>query len=175
VATHLREQPGADVLVSCHGLRSIALYAVQAAVALGAGRVDFACADVSALALAEKLGAHPIETDFTKRAGRYPIVADCGKTAEGMRYAIASTEPEGVCHSASYLPLPETGIPMGKLYTLGIRFFIGRAHAASLLPEVMALISDGRLHPEQVTTTIAPWEDAASAWLEESIKLVVAR
>lgn len=175
VASHVREQPGADVLVACHGLRSIALYAAQTALALGAGRVDFACDDASALALAEKLGAHPIETDFTKRAGRYPIVSDCGTTAEGMRYAIASTEPEGVCHSASYLPAPETGLPMGRLYTLGIRFFIGRAHAASLLPEVMGLIADGLLHPEQVTTTVASWEDAPSAWLEDSIKLVVAR
>jgi hypothetical protein len=47
---------------------------------------------------------------------------------------------------------PSVGLPLGKLYTLGIRFFIGRAHAASLLPEVMPLIAARRLRPEEVTT-----------------------
>ena len=37
VAPHLREQPGADVLVVIHGNRSIGLYAVHSALALGAG------------------------------------------------------------------------------------------------------------------------------------------
>ena len=60
VAPHLAELPGADVLIVAHGLRSIPLYAVQAAVALGAGRVDFASDDDEALALAERLGANPV-------------------------------------------------------------------------------------------------------------------
>ena len=175
VATHLAEAPGADVLVVCHGSRSIALYAVQAALALGAGRVDFAGDDAEALALAAKLGAHPIETDFARRRDRYRIVADCGNRAEGLQYAIASTAPEGTCHSATYLPQPETALPLGKLYTLGIRFFIGRAHAVSLLPEVMRLIAERRLRPEEVTTRVVDWEAAPEAWLEDTIKLVVSR
>lgn len=175
VAPHLAAQPGADVLVVCHGSRSIALYAVQAALALGAGRVDFAAADAAALTLAAKLGAHPVSTDFARRERRYPIVADCGMRAEGLRYAIDSTEAEGICHSASYLPLPETSLPLGKLYTRGIQFFIGRAHSVSLLPEVMPLIASHRLRPEEVTTRVVAWDDAPQAWLEETIKLVVAR
>ena len=175
VAPHLAERPSAPVLVVCHGSRSIALYAVQAAMALGAERVDFACDDADALALASKLGARPIETDFARRGERYPIVADCGVRAEGLQFAVASTEPEGTCHSATYLPQPETALPLGKLYTLGIRFFIGRAHAVSLLPEVMPLVVEGRLRPQEVTTRVVPWEHAAEAWLEDSIKLVVQR
>ncbi len=175
VASHLAEQPGSPVLVVCHGSRSIALYAVQAALALGAGRVDFAADDDDALALAAKLGARPVPTDFERRRERYPIVADCGVRAEGLRFAVASTEPEGTCHSATYLPLPETALPLGKLYTLGIRFFIGRAHAVSLLPEVMPLVADRRLRPEEVTTRVVGWEQAPEAWLEDTIKLVVKR
>ena len=64
---------------------------------------------------------------------------------------------------------------MGKLYTLGIQFFIGRAHSVSLLPEVMPLIAERRLRPEQVTTRVVDWEEAPIAWLEDSIKLVVTR
>lgn len=175
VAPHLAEQPGARVLVVCHGSRSIALYAAQAALALGAEGVDFASDDDDALALAAKLGARPVATDFGKRQARYPIVADCGMREEGLRYAISSTQPEGVCHSATYLPQPTVELSLGRLYTLGIRFFIGRAHAVSLLPEVMPLVAARRLRPEQVTTRIVPWEQAPEAWLEDTIKLVVAR
>ena len=68
VAPHLAAQPGSELLIVSHGLPSIPLYAAQAALALGASRVDFASADAEQLALAERLGAHPIETDFAKPA-----------------------------------------------------------------------------------------------------------
>ena len=66
-------------------------------------------------------------------------------------------------------------MPLGKMYTLGIRFVIGRAHAVALLPAVMPLIESGRLRPQEVTTRVVSWEDAAQAWLEPTIKLVVTR
>jgi len=175
MAPHLKTRVGAEVLVVCHGSLSIGLYAVQAAIALGASRVDFACDNASARALADKLGAHSIETDFAKRQRRYSIVSDCGVRPEGLRFAIESTAPEGLCHSATFLRDPEFSLPVGKLYTQGIQFYIGRAHAASLLPEVMPLIAARRLRPEEVTTRVVAWEDAPTAWLEDSIKLVVTR
>jgi threonine dehydrogenase-like Zn-dependent dehydrogenase len=66
-------------------------------------------------------------------------------------------------------------MPLGRLYTLGIRFFVGRAHAATLLPEVMPLIAQGRLRPQEVTTRVVDWEEAPAAYLEPAIKLVVRR
>ncbi len=175
VAPHLAEQPGADVLFVCHGSPSIALYGVQTALALGAGRVDFASDRSDILRLAQKLGARPIETDFERRQGRYPIVVDCGARSQGLHYALGSAAPEGICQSVSFFPGPATPMPLGKLYTLGIRFFIGRAHAVSLLPEVMPLIESGRLLPGEVTTRVVGWDDAPQAYLEDTIKLVVAR
>ena len=61
------------------------------------------------------------------------------------------------------------------MYTLGIRFFVGRCHAAALLPEVVPLIEAGVLRPDAVTTRVVDWDDAADAWLEPAIKLVVRR
>src|SRR5205814_9130017 len=55
VAPHLRSLPGADVLIVCHGGKSIPLYAVQAALTLGAGVVDYASDSAESLALAEGL------------------------------------------------------------------------------------------------------------------------
>jgi alcohol dehydrogenase len=175
VAPHLATHPGAEVLIVCHGAPSIALYGAQTALALGAGRVDFASDRTDVLSLAGKLGASPIETDFGKRQGRYPIVVDCGNRVEGLHYSLGSTEPEGICQSASFFAAAQTPVPLGRLYTLGIRFFVGRAHAAALLPEVMPLIEQGRLHPEAVTTRIVDWDEAPEAYLEDTIKLVVQR
>ncbi len=175
VAPHLAAQPGAEVLIVCHGLKSVPLYAAQTALALGAGRVDYASDDAEALTLAERLGARPIPTDFEKPARRYPIVVDAGLTPNGLRYAVRATAPEGTLQSVSFYAGGDMPMPLGRLYTLGIRFFTGRAHAAALLPRVMPLIEAGRLRPEEVTTRVVDWEAAPAAWLEPAIKLVVRR
>ncbi len=175
VAPHLAARPGSEVLIVSHGSPSIPLYAVQAALALGSPRVEFACDHAESLALAEKLGAHAIETDFTTRPRTVPIVVDAGITRAGLGYAIRATEPEGVYQGVSPYPGPPVAVPMGRMYTLGIRFFVGRCHAAALLPEVVDLIEAGRLHPEAVTTRVVAWEEAADAWQEPAIKLVVRR
>ncbi len=181
VAPHLAAAPGSEVLIVSHGLPSIPLYAVQAAVALRAGAVDFASNDADALAAAETLGARPVETDFGKPKRTYPIVVDAGLTAEGLTYAIRATVPEGTCQSVSFHAGPAVPLPMGRMYTLGIRLFVGRCHAAALLPEVVGLIAEGRLDPSAVTTRVVPWEDAPgvpeapTAFLEPAEKLVVRR
>jgi alcohol dehydrogenase len=175
VAPHLAAFPGADVLIVSHGLKSVPLYAAQSAVALGAGRVDYASDDPEVLALAARLGAHPLRTDFEKPQRRYPIVVDAGLTPEGLRYAVRATLPEATLQSVSFYAGGDTPLPLGRLYTLGIRFFTGRAHAAALLPRVMALVEAGRLRPSDVTTRVVGWEEAPAAYLEPAIKLVVHR
>jgi alcohol dehydrogenase len=175
VAPHLAARAGSEVLVVNHGLASIPLYAVQAALALGARTVDFASNDAESLAMAERLGARPIETDFSAPPRTYPIVVDSGMTPAGLAYAVRATEPEGTCQSVSFHPGKATPMPLGRMYTLGIRFFVGRCHAAALLPEVVALIERGALRPQAVTTHVVSWEDAPRAWLEPGVKLVVHR
>jgi len=175
VAPHLAVLPGSEVLIVTHGLKSVPLYAALAAIALGAERVDFASNDDDVLAVAERLGARPIRTEFEKAERRYPIVVDAGLTSAGLKYAIRSTTPEGICQSVSFYPGGEMPLPLGRLYTLGIRFSIGRAHAVSLLPEVMPLIEAGRLRPQDVTTRVVDWDDAPRAFLEPAVKLIIRR
>lgn len=174
VAPHLRERPGSSVLVVYHSvIQSIPLYAVQAALALGAGEVVFASDDREALALAGALGAEVRETDFAKPDGQFPIVVDAGVTDLGLRYAIASTEPEGVCQSVSMHATPDVSFPMRSMYMSGVRFQIGRTHSAHLLPEIVPLIQSGVLSPERVTTRVVDLAEAPQAWLEPAIKLIV--
>src|SRR4029453_15266567 len=98
-----------------------------------------------------------------------------GPTRPGLRLAIRATGPEGTLQSVSFYAGGDMAMPLGRLYTLGIRFLVGRAHAAALLPEVMPLIAQGRLRPEEVTTRVVDWEEAPVAYLEPAIKLVVRR
>jgi alcohol dehydrogenase len=175
VAPHLADLPGSEVLIVTHGLKSVPLYAALAAIALGAERVDFASNDPDVLEVAGRIGARAIQSEFGKPERRYPIVVDAGLTVEGLTYAIRSTAPEGICQSVSFYAGGDRPIPLGRLYTLGIRFFVGRAHAVALLPEVMPLIEQGRLRPQDVTTRVVAWEDAAQAFLEPAVKLIVRR
>jgi alcohol dehydrogenase len=176
VAPHLQATPEADVLIVIHGNRSIGLYAAQAALALGTGSVTVASDDDEVLRLAELVGATPRRTDFGRRIGRWPIVVDCGTTVAGLHHAIACTAPEGTLHSVSYLAEElMTPMPLGKLYTLGINFHIGRAHSAALLPEVIRLVASGQLAPELVTTTTITWDEAPTRYTEPTVKLVVHR
>src|SRR5215207_6717910 len=93
VAPGLAERPAADVLVLGGGTRSIALYAVGAAVALGAGRVDYLDSDEARLAIASDLGANAIaigEPPYrTERA--YAVTVDGGAGRASVACALRST------------------------------------------------------------------------------------
>lgn len=175
VAPYLQAQPGAPVLIVAGIVRSIAAYAADAAIALGAERVDFVSQDVELLALAERLGAHAIEAPFAGTRGPYPITVDASGDPAGLRMALRSTEPEGVCVSPAYYPFDETPIPLGRMYTKGVTFHTGRCHARAVLPEVAAAIAAGRLHPELITTHRVNWAEARDAMAEPGVKLVVER
>jgi threonine dehydrogenase-like Zn-dependent dehydrogenase len=186
VAGPLAERPAAPVLVVGGALASISLYATQAAVALGAERVDFVDHDSERLALAEALGAHPVEAPpngqdgpydaaFPERMGPYPITVDASAHPAGLGCALRSTEPDGTCTSAGIYWAPTTPVPLFEMYTKGITFHTGRVHSRAVLPKVLELISDGRIRPEQVTSAVVPWDEAAEALATPRTKLVVTR
>jgi threonine dehydrogenase-like Zn-dependent dehydrogenase len=176
VAPHLAARPGSDVVIAGHGVPSLGLYAAQAALALGAPSVTVAAADPAVLEVAERIGAAAIDVDFAERPSiRAPLVVDCGTEPTGLRWAIRATEPEGVLQSISSYVAGEVSLPLQRMYTLGIAFHVGRAHCAALLPEVVALLGDGRLRPDLVTTSVVDWDDAADHFTDPTIKLVITR
>jgi alcohol dehydrogenase len=174
VAGSLAGRPGADVLIVVHGNRSIGLYAAQSALALGAGSVTVASDDPVVLEMAGQLGATAAKTNFGRRSGRWPVVVDCGIRPAGLLHAVDSTESAGVLHSVSYY-LDDIVLPLGKMYTRGITFEIGRAHSAALLPEVVELIAAGKLDPSTITTQVVSWDEVAERYLDDTVKLVVSR
>jgi threonine dehydrogenase-like Zn-dependent dehydrogenase len=175
VAPQLERMPGASVLVIGGGARSIALYAVDIAVALGAEQVVYIDTDEERLRLAEQFGAEVEQGEPPRRAGPFPVTVDASGTREGLTSALRSTDAEGICTSVSILTEPETPVPLLEMYTTGLEFRTGRVMARPVMPSVLELVAGGRIHPEAVTSRVASWEEAPAAAVELERKLVITR
>jgi alcohol dehydrogenase len=172
VAGPLRQHPGADVLVVGGGA-SIALYAVDAARALGAGSVHYVDTDPRRQAIASDLGAEVHETAPRRR---YPITVDAGGSRESVATAARSTAPGGTCTSVGIVFEPETPLPLLEMYLAGVTFHIGRAMVRPVIPDILEHAAAGRLHPERVVDRVVDWDDAPAGVLgDDHVKLVVAR
>jgi threonine dehydrogenase-like Zn-dependent dehydrogenase len=175
VAPHLAQRPGADVLVVGGGGLSIALYAVDAAQALGAGRVVYVDADPDRLSVAAQLGAEAVEGPPDGSYGEFAITVDASGAHAGLHAALRSTEPGGVCTSIGIYYEPLTPIPLLEMYTTGVTLVTGRAMARAAIPAVLERIAAGDLHPDRVTSNVVSWEQAAEAVGEAQTKLVIER
>jgi threonine dehydrogenase-like Zn-dependent dehydrogenase len=173
VGPFLAERPEAEVLV-VGGAGSIGLYSAGIAAALGSPRVDYVDHDEDRLERAKRLGANAIK-GYPDRLGPYPVTVDASADPGGLACAIRSAGPDGVCTSIGIYWVPETPVPLFEAYTKGLTFHTGRVHARPVIPEVLALIASGRLHPELVTDRVVPWDDAAEALADHGSKTVITR
>jgi threonine dehydrogenase-like Zn-dependent dehydrogenase len=181
VAGPLAHAPGADVLVAGGSARSIGLYAVACAKALGAGRVVYADADPGRLERAAALGAEPVEVTIGEdgalawpaKLGRFAVTVDASGDHGGLHTALRSTAPDGICTSVAIYFEPVTPVPLLEMYTRGCTLHTGRCHARALIPEVLALIAAGRLDPALVTSAVVGFDAAEAALAEPPTKLIL--
>lgn len=176
VGPALDASPDADVLIVASTPGSLGLYAAAIAVAKGA-TVRYVDTDPARVVVAAEIGASTTLHDgpWPKRFEPAPITVDVTGTADGLACVIRSTERYGACTSLAIAFEPSTPVPLLEMYTRGITFHTSRADARRFLPDVLALLATGRFDPLQVPTTTVPWAEAAEAWLEPAIKLVVVR
>ena|SRR5215207_1108274 len=170
----LAEHPGAPVLV-CGGSGSIDLYVVAIALALEAERVDYVGTRPELRERAAGLGAQIAGDAFPERLGPYPVTVDASADPAGLHCALRSTDVDGICTSTGIYFEPETSVPLLEMYTKGISFHTGMANVGPVIPQVLALIADGRLHPERVTSRVLAFDDAAEAIGGQREKLVFTR
>jgi alcohol dehydrogenase len=175
VGPHLRDAPGAAVLIVGGKANSIALYAVSIARALGASRVDYIDVDRGRLELAERAGACAVEGPPPDRAREYAITVDASADVAGLACALRSVAPGGVCTSVGIYYEGSVAIPLLDMYGKGVRFFTGRVNARADMPEVLALVQSGRIAPDVITSEVVPWVRAAEALAEPSMKPVFVR
>jgi threonine dehydrogenase-like Zn-dependent dehydrogenase len=177
VAGPLAHYPGAEVLVVGAAGPSVGLYSVAAAIALGSERVRFVDSDPANCEAAERLGAESILHDgaWPKSFERALVTIENTMDPDGLACTLRSTDDYGFCTSVAIHFGATTPVPLLRMYTKGITLHASRADSRRLLPEVLDLVVAGRLDPTAVPTTVAAWDDAAEAWLEPAVKLVVAR
>jgi alcohol dehydrogenase len=176
VGPPLAAEPGADVLVVAGpgGPRSIGLYAAGLAVALGAGRVVYVDDDAEQRAIAAALGAEVEEDPTRRKVGAFPITVNAGGGEAHLRCALNSTAFDGTCTNVAVL-LEDPALPLFQMYSRCCTLHTGRAHARPAIPEVLALVADGRFDPAPVTSQVVDWDDAADALADPPMKLVVQR
>jgi len=186
VGPPLKARPGAPVLVVGGAAQSIGLYAAGLAVALGSTRVDYLDWQRERLDIAAAFGANPVAVPRSGRnkwlkrhvpvvCGDFPISVDASANPDGLRYALRSLSPGGICTSVGYYFQKGTHIPLMQMFANDSTLHTGVSHPRAALPEVLALIASGRFDPARVTTLVADWDEAPSAFLERTTKVVVQR
>jgi len=176
VADALTRHPGADVLVTAGGLPSVSLYATATAIALGASSVRYIDRDHERVSAAASLGADAdVHTGpWPRRLSPATITVDATGTPDGLACTLRSTRPYGTCTLVAIYFQP-VEVDLLDLYTRGITIHTSRVDSRRHIPDVLRLVSTGELDPLAIPTTIAPWEQAAEAWLTPATKLIVQR
>lgn len=186
VAPYLKEKPGAPVLIVGGAAESIGLYAAGIAVALGSTKVDYLDYLPARLEIAKAVGANAIEmpkknrdkwfrTNAPKISGGYPITVDVCMNQDGLRFAIRSLAPGGMCTSVGFYFQKGTSIPLMQMYANDSTLHTGVSHPRACLDDVLELIQSKKFQPEKITTLTANWDDATEAFLERTTKVVVHR
>jgi alcohol dehydrogenase len=164
----LRCDPGAQVVIVAGVTRrpvispSIPLYAGLVARALGARAIYFADSRSQVRSHAQRLGLRPLPPGELRSVRPAPLAVDASAHPRGLRLALSLTAPDGVCSSAGTLDT-RASLPVGMMYARNMSLHVARTHARALIPQVLELMAAGQLHPEAVTTTVAPLDDAPSA------------
>jgi alcohol dehydrogenase len=133
---------------------SVPLYAGLVARALGARRVHFFDSRERVRRHAERLGLEPHMPTEIRHMPTLPLVVDATASPSGMRAALEHTAPDGVCSSVGMLHRLAP-IPAGLMFGRNVTLHVGRSHARALIPQVLDLVSSGKLRPELVTTDLA--------------------
>jgi alcohol dehydrogenase len=144
---------------------SMPLYTGLVALALGAQEVEFVDARAHVRELAAKLGLRARSPSEIREIEPAPLVVDVTASASGLVTSLDRTAPDGICTSAGGLHAGGR-VPLLRAYLRNTTLHVGRTHARAVIPEVLGLIAAGTLRPQEVTTQVAPLDDAPAALRE---------
>lgn len=178
VAQPLAERPGAEVLVIGGLAQSVAMYATQMAIALGAKRVVYRDFDAGRLQRARALGAEVQAFEPGKEQlvnEMFPIVVEAAGTPATLDFAIRSTEPCGICTGVSAGLETTAEIPLRLMYMKGIHYTVSRVHARAAIDQVLHCSSCQHQDTAEIISRAIPFSEAADAMCDPDLKLVFTR
>ena len=171
VAPHLKNKPGARVLIVARG--SIGLYVCDIARALGASDMLYVDPDPNHRAIAEGFGARTAETLEPIRHG-FDIAVEATGRVEQLALAVRSLAPEGVCESAGNHFRPGE-LPLLDMYLTGITLRIARDNVRNHIPDALALAASGTVDPSRVVSGVYDWEQLPEVLPDKHLKPVFVR
>ena len=170
----LVENKEQTVLIIGGAAKSVGLYSVLLAKALGAQRVDYVDKNQDRLIIAEKSGADNIYDSFQQIKEKYDIVVDANSTEKGLAFAIQSVRNYGLVTSSG-IYIQKTAVSLIEMYSKGITFNIGLTNARTYAEKVLELIEKGVINFKDVTTKLESWDNAIDAFLTDTTKVIVTR
>lgn len=181
VAPQLEKEPGAPVLVVGGRARSVGLYSVAIARALGAVEVVYVDWDKDRLRTAEALGARALDAHYTRlcrapeMAGHFPIAVEASGKQAGLQLAVSALAVCGTCTVVAFHWGKSTPLPLWDMYARNVNIQTGMVDARTVLPKLLALGASGRLDVRPIISSVASWSDAPVALLQASTKVVIER
>lgn len=106
---------------------------------------------------------------------RYDVVVEASSRAAGLRRAIRSLTPGGICTAVGYYLATGTRVPLMHMYATDATLRVGVSHARAVLPDLLAFIARRGFPAEDVTTLTADWDDAPTAYAARTTKVVIQR
>lgn len=170
----LEHNPHQRILIISGKAKSVGIYALIFAKALGVAEVDFIDDNSERIALAEKLNADTVYSSFSQLHKKYDLVIEASSDKKGLEYAFKSVRNYGTV-SSSGIYIQKTPISLIYLYAKGMNFKIGLANTQSSAAKILKLIQSKNIDFGVATTKLAQWENAIDAFLTNTTKVVVTR
>jgi alcohol dehydrogenase len=142
-------------------------------VAHGAAVVDYRDDDAGRRRVAESFGARTGRR--TDRLGSYDVAVEATSRAKGLRAALRALAPGGICTAVGYYLATGTRVPLMRMYATDATLRVGVSHARATLPELLDFVARSGFPAERVTSLTADWDDAPTAYLARTTKVVLAR
>ncbi len=106
---------------------------------------------------------------------RYDVVVEASSNPQGLRDALRALRPGGICTGTGYYLNTGTKIPVMDMYATSATLNVGVSHVRPVLPELLGFVADTGFPAERVTTLLADWADAPTAYLARTTKVVLHR
>lgn len=166
--------PNQKVLIVAGQAKSVGIYALMIAKALGVSEIDYADRNNERLEIARKLKANSIFDSYDQIKQKYDLVIDASSTRKGLEIALRSVRNFGTI-SSSGIYIKKTPLSLVEMYAKGVNFQIGFANARTHAKEILDILKKIEIPFELATTKLADWNNAEEAFLTETTKVIVQR
>jgi len=174
---HLKDlelNPNQKVLIVSGKAKSVGIYSLMLAKVLGVAEIDYVDNDRERLEIAQKLKANTVYSSYREITGKYDLVIDASSTSNGLATAMKAVRNFGTL-SSSGIYIKKTSLSLIEMYAKGINFKIGFANARTDAERILKLMEKVEIPFEIATTKLDSWENAVSAFLTETTKVIVKR